>query len=55
MATKRQKRSEVRTQIQEEYEPKQKKKEIMDKGEKIKWLLAGIALLCMWILTKFSA
>ncbi|WP_156133050.1 hypothetical protein [Beduini massiliensis] len=55
MATKREKRNEVRKQNHEEFEQKTKKKELMSKSDRIKWALFGVVLICLWILTKFSA
>lgn len=55
MATKREKRNEVRQQTKEEFEVKTKKKELMSKGDRFKWTLFGITMICLWILLKFSA
>lgn len=55
MATKVEKRNKRREQTREEFEPKKDKKEVMSKADHIKWILFGISLLCLWILSKYSA
>lgn len=55
LATKREKRSELRKQTKEEFEQKTQKKELMSKEDKTKWALFGIVLFCLWILANFSA
>lgn len=55
MATKIEKRTEARKQNREIVEEKTKKKELMSKGDRFKWMLFGVVLVCLWILAKFSA
>lgn len=60
MATKQLKKSEKKKMMEDELGITDQRKKMdntpkMDKGDKIKWILAGIAILCIWILTKFSA
>lgn len=60
MATKQLKKSEKKKLMEDELGITDERKKLdskpkMDKGDKIKWILAGIAFFCIWILTKFSA
>lgn len=60
MATKKLKKSDKKKLMDDELGITEERKKIaetpkMDKGDKIKWMLAGITFLCLWVLTKFSA
>lgn len=59
MATRKLTKLEKKKQLEEELGINQQQEKLnsklkLDKGEKIKWILAAITFVCLWILFKLS-